>query len=195
MLTLCTYCSQGCGTSRATAVNLKGIGGKKTSRVVAERGRLLSTPDNKDLCCSCWAYAQVFHTTFAFHKYRHKQSEAERHGENNKTLRIEKLCLHNASRQHSCRLNQLQATSHHISCFLSCYYGNWAAAVHITQIWYKSFPSCPKYAENHPAVPGTIGPICTEENSRNDWGGGKGTTWLACRSSLAAKKSPHTSLS
>lgn len=32
----------------------------------------------------------------------------------------------------------------------------------------KSLPSCPKYAENHPAVARTIGPICTEENSRNN---------------------------
>ncbi len=131
----------------------------------------------------------------------HANKARQRHKEKHRDAQARKIMLtqcqspalmiHNVSR-YLCRLNQLQATSHNISCFRSCYYGNWTAAVHITQIWYKSLPSCPKYAKNHPAVPDTIGPICTEKNSRNDRE--KGTTWLHARA-LLRQKSPHTSLS
>lgn len=60
-LTLCTYCSQKCGTARFTAVNLEGFQENKQDR--SQERRLLSAPDNKDLFCvlsTCTGFLLTF---------------------------------------------------------------------------------------------------------------------------------------
>lgn len=57
VLTLCTYCSKGVPDSQTHSCKSWGISGERAGLQL--EGSLLSTPDNKELRCFCWWYAQV----------------------------------------------------------------------------------------------------------------------------------------